>query len=235
MKCVILCGGRGVRLNELTGEIPKPLINVGEKPIVEHIMDHYASHGIKDFVLCLGYLGEKIKDYFENKNIGYGIEMVDTGVDTSKAHRLLKVKHLLGESFFVSYGDDLSNVNITKLIDFHNRERKIATLTAVRLQNPYGEIALDDYEPHVVSDFIEKPIMNAWINGGYFIFDKNIFDYIDENDELEDHVFKKLTKEKQLSAFRHSGFWKSMNTLKDSIELNDMLKSGNLFKEFGAT
>jgi glucose-1-phosphate cytidylyltransferase len=182
--------------------------------------------------LCLGYLGNKIKDYFENKNIEYNIELIDTGENTTKARRLIKVKHLLGDSFFVSYGDDLSNVNIKKLIEFHKKENKIATLTAVRLQNPYGELALDDFEPHLVADFIEKPIMNAWINGGYFIFNRKIFEYIDENDELENHVFRKLTKEKQLSAYRHSGFWKSMNTLGDSIELNDMLKSGNLFKEF---
>src|SRR3989344_1640426 len=233
MKCVIFCGGKGVRLNELSREIPKPLLKIGDKPVIEHIMDHYAKHGITEFILCLGYLSDKIKEYFNNHQTSYSIEMVDTGENSLKSERLRKVKHLLGDVFFVSYGDDLCNVDIKKLIDFHNKEKRVATLTAVRLPSSYGTLELHDFEPHLVSTFREKPLINEWINGGYFIFDKGIFDYIKDGDELENEVFDKLAKDKQLAAFRHGGFWKSINTLKDHIDLNEMFNKGELNKVLG--
>ena len=232
MKCVILCGGKGMRMGELTEHLPKPLLIVGDKPILEHIMDHYAKYGITEFILCLGHLGDKIKAYFKNKNTGYKIEMVDTGEKSTKAQRLLKVKDMVKEEFFVSYSDDLSDVNISKLIEFHKKEKRIATLTAVRLNNPYGVIELDEFEPNIISNFKEKPTMKEWINGGYFLFDERIFDYIKENDELEKEVFEKLVKEKQIIAFRHQGFWKSVNNIKDYNELNEIFKNGKLGKIF---
>ncbi len=232
MKCVILCGGKGMRMGEIGEKIPKSLIKIGDKPIVEHIMDHYASYGIKEFVLCLGHLGEKIKDYFSNKKEKHNITLVDTGVNSSKTQRLLKIKDLLGEVFLVSYGDDLSNVNISKLVEFHKKEGKIATLVSVRLPNPYGTLELNEFEPSLVSKFREKPLMKDWINGGYFVFNKSIFEYLDENSELENDALKNLSEKKQLCAYRHPGFWKSINTLKDSIELNELYSEGELEKYF---
>ncbi len=225
MKCVIFCGGRGVRMGSLTEDIPKPLLMVGNKPIIERIMDHYAKYGVKEFVLCLGYLGHKIRDYFKDYK-KYKIEAVDTGENSSKSDRLLKIKEFAGETFFVSYGDDLSDVNINALLNFHKKEGRIATLTAIRMINPYGVIKFDEFNPYIISGFEEKPLIKDWLNGGYFVFDKKIFGYIEEGDDLEREVFQRLVEQKQIIAYRHSGFWKSVNNPKDYIELNEMFKNG---------
>jgi glucose-1-phosphate cytidylyltransferase len=236
MKCAIFCGGKGTRMGSSSDELPKTLINVGNKPILEHIMDHYASYGITDFILCLGYQGDKIREYFSKNPSNYNVEMVETGEDSKKAERLLKVKDLVGDEFFVSYGDDLSDVDLSKLLEHHKKEGKIATLTAVHLPNPYGVLELDEFEPHRITNFKEKPLMDDWINGGYFVFNKEIFNYIKEGEEIEKEVFDRLAKEKNLIAYRHSGFWKSMNTFKDSLELNEMFNNNelnNMFKKNG--
>ncbi len=233
MKCVIFCGGKGTRMGSDVN-MPKPLLEIGNKPILLHIMDHYASHGITEFILCLGYMGSKIREYFDNNSLYYKIEMVDTGDNSNKAERLLKVKEFLSEEarFFVSYGDDISNVNITELIEFHKKEGKCVTLTAVKLPNPYGVLEFDDVKPVIVSGFKEKPIMNEWVNGGYFVFEKKIFELLSHGKELEKEVFEDLSRKKEIVAFRHAGFWKSMNTMKDNIELNEMFKNGELDKIF---
>ncbi|MBS3076680.1 NTP transferase domain-containing protein [Candidatus Pacearchaeota archaeon] len=233
MKCVILCGGKGTRMGYDGENMPKTLLKIGEKPVIEHIMDHYAKHGLNKFILCLGYGGEKIRFHFFRNPSKYQIEMVDTGEDTNKAQRLSKIKHLIDDVFLVSYGDDLADINISKLLKFHREQGKIATLSAIRVQNPYGILETDDFEPNMISDFKEKPIMQHWVNGGYFVFDKNIFEYIQEGDDLEKEVFHKLIKNKNIVAYRHPGFWKSMNTLKDVIELNEMSAKGELEKIFG--
>lgn len=232
MKTVILCGGKGTRMGENSEIIPKSLLKIGDVPMIEHIMNHYAHHNITEFVLCLGHLGEKIKDYFSKNPSDYKIEMIDTGKNTSKAQRLKKIKYLLGDNFFVSYGDDLSDVNISSLREFHAKEGKIATLTAVRVPNPYGVLEFCADNQNLISNFKEKPLMNEWINGGYFLFNKKIFDYINQRDELEKEVFNKLVKEKQISAYKHQGFWKSMNSLKDYLELNSMFEEGKLNEMF---
>lgn len=208
--------------------VPKPLLRVGDKLMLEHIMEQYASHGVTGFILCLGYEGEKIRFHFFRNPSRYNVEMVDTGEDASKAERLLRVRDLVEDVFFVSYGDDLADVDISKLLEMHKTHGKIATLSAVKLPNPYGILELDDFEPYVVSDFKEKPIMDNWVNGGYFVFNKEIFDYIKEGDDLEKEVFRKLISEKKIAAYRHSGFWKSMNTIKDHLELNEMFNNGQL-------
>lgn len=225
MKAVILCGGQGARLRELTEEIPKPLIEIGDKPVLWHIMKTYASHGINEFILCLGYRGEKIKDYFEKNNgENWKIEFVDTGIDVSKSDRLLKIKDLIDEEIFlVSYGDDVSNVNIQDVIKFHKSKGKIATLTAIKPKNPFGVL---DFQDGIIKGFKEKPVMSEWINGGYFVFDKRIFDYMSAGEDLEKDVFAKLIKEGQLCGFKHQGFWEGMNTLKDVQELNNLWKNG---------
>ena len=225
MKVVILCGGKGTRLRELTKEMPKPLIEVGGRPILWHIMKLYAHYGFKDFVLCLGYKGNMIKKYFQNNpEEGWNIQMIDTGKDTKKAERLMKIKDFVGNEFFLAYGDDISNININELADFHKKHGKIATITTVKPENPFGVIEFDSI---YIKKFKEKPIMNEWINGGFMILNKKIFEYIAEGNELEEEVFKKLVEKNELCAFKHEGFWKGMNTFKDTQELNNLWENGN--------
>ena len=226
MQVVVLCGGKGTRLSEYTEEIPKPLIEVGPKPILWHLVQMYKSFGHKDFIFCLGYKGNKIKEYFKDEK-GINIEFVDTGLDANKAERIQKVKHLIkDDDFFVAYGDDLSDVDINKLYNFHKKNKKIVTLTAVNLESPFGILELNSNDE--VVGFREKPKLKHLMNGGFYVFNKRIFKYMKRGYDLEKDVLRGLSKAKQISAFRHNGFWKSMNTLKDVIELNELYKKGQL-------
>lgn len=227
MKCVILCGGQGTRMGDLTTEIPKPLLKIGNKPMLVRLMDHYSKYEVNEFILCTGYLGDKIKDYFEQNPQKYTIKIIDTGESSTKAERLIKVKDLLDEKFYVAYGDDLSDVDIGKLKKFYESNNKIAVLTAIRPQNPFGILEIEE-ETGIIKSFKEKPLMKEWINGGYFMFSKKIFDYFEKGDELEKEIFEKLAKDGQLIAYLHKGFWKSMNNLKDYKELNLMYEQGKL-------
>ena len=220
MQVVVLCGGKGTRLSEYTEQLPKPLIEIGGKPIILHIMEMYASYGHKKFILCLGYKGDKIKQYFKNEK-RFKIHFVDTGEDTNKGERILMVKNLIkDENFFVTYGDDLSDVDITKLQEFHSKNKNLVTLTAVQLESPFGIIEIN--KNNEVTKFKEKPKLEHLMNGGFYIFNKKVFDFIKKGQDLEKDVLESLSKEKKVSAFVHKGFWKSMNTLKDVIELNEM-------------
>lgn len=227
MKCVILCGGQGIRMGELAQEIPKTLLKIGNKPVICRLMDHYAKYGVNNFILCLGHLGNKIREYFAKNPSEYKLELVDTGEDSTKVQRLLKIKDLVEDSFYVSYGDDLSDINLKDSKQLFEKSNKIAMLTVIQPQNPYGILKIDDSSGKVM-DFEEKPKMKEWINGGYFIFSKKIFDYFNENEELEKEVFKKLAKAGELIAFKHLGYWKSMNNPKDYKELNDLYELGEL-------
>jgi len=225
MQVVILCGGKGTRLSELTEEIPKPLVEVGDKPILHHLMNLYAKAGHKDFILCLGYKGDKIKEHFKD-NKDWNIDFVDTGEDSNKAERLMKVKDKIkDDNFLLSYGDDLSDVDINKVIELHKEKNKIVTLTAVQLQSPFGVLEINNNQE--VTEFKEKPKLPNLMNGGFYVMKKEIFDHIKEGDDLEKETFKGLAKKNQISAFKHSGFWKSMNTLKDVIELNELYEEGD--------
>ncbi len=226
MQVVVLCGGKGTRLSEYTEEVPKPLINVGHKPILWYIVKMYKSYGHKDFIFCLGYKGDKIKEYFKNEK-DVKIEFFDTGLDTSKAERIQKVRHLIkGDDFFVTYGDDLSDVDINKLYDFHKKNKKIVTLTAVNLESQFGILKINNRNE--VTEFKEKPKLEYFMNGGFYVFNKWIFTYMKKNYDLESDVLRKIAKEKQIAAFKHKGFWKCMNTLKDVIELNELFKKGRI-------
>ncbi len=229
MKVVILCGGKGTRLSEKTEEIPKPLVEVGDKPIIWHIMRIYSAQGYNEFVLLLGYKGEMIKDYFskkENSDIVWKIDLVDTGLEANKAERLAMAKELLmrdkDENFFLAYGDDVSDVDIKKVLEMHIKNKKIVTLTAVNLMSPYGILEVN--EKNEITEFVEKPLLDHWINGGFFVINKKIFNYLKSGWELENQVFNELVKEKKIAAFKHKGFWKSMNTLKDNMDLNELWK-----------
>ncbi len=224
MQVVILCGGKGTRLSEFTEALPKPLVQIGNKPILHHLMDLYSGFGHRDFILLIGYKGDKIREYFKNSK-EFNIQFVDSGEDANKAQRLLDAKKLIkDDTFLMSYGDDLTDADINSLIEFHKKSKKIVTLTAVPLLSPFGIIEISRNDE--VTSFREKPRLNHWMNGGFYVMDRKIFDYIRKGYDLEKETFGDLAKEKNISAFMHDGFWKSMNTLKDVIELNDMCKSG---------
>ncbi|MGB7201978.1 MAG: sugar phosphate nucleotidyltransferase [Pyrinomonadaceae bacterium] len=239
MKTVILCGGRGTRLGGHGETMPKALIEIGGRPILWHLLKIYAHYRLNDFILCLGHLGENIKSYFQPRYIGVGadnkfdlgdgqfckIEFVDTGLDTNTGGRVKLIeKHIDEETFCVTYGDGLSDINISSLIDFHTSHGKLATLTAVHPQSNFGMIKVDDASGAVV-EFQEKPRLKEWINGGFFVFDRKVFDYIDDNAVLEREPLEKLAGERQLIAYKHRGFWKCMDTLKDNMEFNEIWKS----------
>ena len=227
MKVVILCGGYGTRLSEETTIKPKPMIKIGKKPILEHIMGIYEYYGYSQFILALGYKSEYIKKFYKNKN-KKNINLVYTGKDTKTGGRLLRLKNYLKDekTFMLTYGDGVSNINIKKVLQFHNNHGKIATITAVRPPVRFGELKINKNK---VKSFKEKPqVGQGWINGGFFIFNNEILDFI-KNDQtmLEREPLEKLTKTGQLMAFEHKGFWQCMDTMRDKILLNKLWNAGN--------
>ncbi len=220
---VILCGGKGLRMNEMTESIPKPLVRIGDKPILWHIMKMYSHYGFNNFVLCLGYKANQIKRYFED-NREWNITFTDTGLNTNTGGRIKRVEqHINDGPFFVTYADGLADINLNDLLEFHKQHNEIATITTVRPRSSFGIVELDHNS--LVTSFIEKPVSDHWINGGFFVFDMDIFSYIKENDTLEKEVFERLVQDKQISAYKHRGFWKCMDTYKDNLELNEMYTS----------
>jgi glucose-1-phosphate cytidylyltransferase len=250
MKAVILAGGLGTRLSEETSIKPKPMVEVGGQPILWHIMKIYSSHGVNDFVICCGYKGYMVKEYFANyflrmsdvtfdmrfnqMNIHAGkaepwrVTLVDTGENTLTGGRLKRVReHIGNETFCLTYGDGVSNVNITELIEFHQQQGTLATLTAVQPPGRFGAIALSQ-EQNQINTFHEKPDGDgAYINGGYFVLEPAVIDYIaDDMTTWEQEPLQKLAHLGQLSAFRHHGFWQPMDTLKDRNDLERYWQSG---------
>lgn len=215
MKVVILAGGLGTRISEYTKTIPKPMIRIKNKPIIHHIMDHYASYGHNEFYIALGYKGNVIKKYFENKNLSkWKINLIETGKNTMTGGRLKKMEKIIKETFMLTYGDGLSDVNLTKLINFHKKNKKIATLTAVRPPARFGAVKLTGNK---VSYFKEKSKLDeGWINGGFFVMEPKIFRYIKNSKTfLEKEPLVNISKKKELNAFKHQGFWQCMDTKRD--------------------
>ncbi|MHB1195124.1 MAG: glucose-1-phosphate cytidylyltransferase [Longimicrobiales bacterium] len=253
MKVIILCGGQGTRIRDVTQDIPKPMIPVGQYPIVWHIMGYYASYGHRDFVLCLGHLGHKIKEFFLNLqaythdltlDIGAGstvfhgsdlsvdwrVTLADTGQNAMTGARVKRVEEYLEgeENFLLTYGDGLSDVDLDALVDFHNSHGKIMTVTGVRPPSRFGEIASD--VDGVVREFNEKPqAIEGCISGGFFVLNRRIFGYLndDEGLVLEREPMENLVSDGQMMLFRHSGFWQCMDTSRDFLLLNDMEKRGD--------
>ena len=227
MKIVILCGGLGTRLSEETKKVPKQMVKIGNLPILEHIMRIYEKHGYNEFILALGYKKEKIVNHFK-KNKKRDIKFVDTGIDSLTGKRLLKLKKFLisDENFFLTYGDGLSNIDINKLLKYHKKNKKIATLSAVRPPARFGELTLK--KNGLVDKFSEKNQINqGWINGGFFVFNRKVFNYLPKYQcMLEREPITNLTRNKQLMAFKHDGFWQCMDTLRDKVLLNKIWKSG---------
>ena len=234
MQVVILCGGKGTRMYPRTEEVPKPLIYVGDRPILWHIMKLYSKYGHKDFILLLGFRGDMIEDYFNNlanREPDWNIVFLDTGLDTKKGQRIMMAKDLIrGKKFLLAYGDDLCNVDINDVIEFHETNNKMVTLTSVKLESNFGIVEMD--ENGTVKQFKEKPILDHWISGGYLVLNKEVLDHINPGMDETD-AFEMLAKRGQVQAFKFDGFWKTMNTIKDMQVLNDMWKRGELQKELG--
>lgn len=247
MKAVILAGGLGTRISEESHLRPKPLIEIGGRPILWHIMKIFSVFGVREFVICCGYKGYMIKEYFANyfmhmadatfdmfnnkMNVHHSqvepwkVTVADTGVDTMTGGRLLRVREYVeDERFCMTYGDGLSDVNIEKLIEFHERRRNWATVTAVQPAGRYGLLQLDGDR---VSQFVEKPRGDGgWINGGFFVLEPEIFKYLrGDQDVWEQEPLRKLSEDGQLSAFRHDGFWGAMDTLRDKSYLEELWSS----------
>ncbi len=228
MKTVILCGGKGTRLGEHGKTIPKGLIKIGDEPILSHLMRYYSAYGFRDFIFCLGFLGDKIKNHFFEKPVENCVtHFVDTGLETNTGGRLQQIKDFIAEDedFCVTYGDGLSDVNLKMLVDFHKIHGKIATLTAVHPFSNFGLIKLTN--DNFVSEFQEKPRLKEWVNGGFFVFNRKIFNYLTDDCVLEREPFERLAAENQLMAFKHKGFWKCMDTFKDNLEFNQLWDKGN--------
>ena len=232
MKVVILAGGFGTRISEYTKTIPKPMILINKKPILVHLINHYIKYNFNDFYIALGYKSNVIKDYFKNKKIkGCKINLIDTGLNTMTGGRLKRLSKYLGnESFLMTYGDGLSNVNIKKLVKFHKQKKKLVTLTAVRPPARFGAIKITNNK---VRYFKEKSSLDeGWINGGFFVIEPEIFRYI-KNDKtyLERNPLEKIASKGQLTAFKHDGFWQCMDTLRDKEILEKKIKDKDYFEK----
>ena len=226
LKAVILAGGRGTRLSEETQTRPKPMIKIGEKPALWHIMKIYSTYGINDFVICCGYKGEVIKEYFENISEDWNVELVDTGLDTMTGGRIKRIeKNVSNEKFFLSYGDDLKPVNITELLDFHTKNEKLVTVTAAQ---PPGRFGILKLEKNNVIEMREKPPGDdTWINGGYYVLEPEIFNYLSQDSDVwENEPLNKLIKENQVSAFKYNGIYQPLDTLNDKRNLEKMWNDG---------
>ncbi len=253
MQVVIFCGGQGTRMREETETRPKPMVNVGGRPMLWHIMKLFAHFGHKEFVLPLGYKGEQIKEYFlqyramngdvtvdlggehakiqyhdQNEEHDFRVSLSETGLDSMTGCRLARVRrHLRPETFLCTYGDGLSDVDLGKLLAFHKNHGKIATVTSVRTISRFGIIKTQD--DGLVTSFAEKPDTDSWINAGFFVFEPQIFDYAkdDVNQVLEKQVMERLTADGQLMAYKHDGFFYAMDTYREYQQLNSMWDNGN--------
>ena len=254
---VILCGGQGTRMRGQT-LTKKELIQVGGRPIIWHVMRIFSAHGYNSFLLTLGFQAGQLKRYFleyeaqsRDSTIMIGeqegppnlrfhnsvnhprwdVSLIDTGLHTEKASRIARVKeHLTAERFFVAYGDDVSDINLSKLVEFHRNHGKLATLTGVQINLPYGVVQAD--EDGIVEGFEERPLLKNWVNGGFMLFEHEVLAYITDGDDvnLEMDVLPALAAERQLVIYRHQGFWQSMNTMKDNILLEEMWQQGAPWK-----
>ena len=227
MKAVILAGGLGTRISEETHLKPKPMIEVGGKPILWHIMKSYSVYGINDFIICSGYLGNIIEGYFNKNNFGWKINVVDTGLNSMTGGRLKRIQNFVGnETFCFTYGDTLNDVNIKDLIEFHKKNNTIATVTSCIPPEKYGVLYLEDNK---VVDFKEKPDDEKnWVNGGFFVLEPSVFSFIkDDNTIWEKEPMEKIVEKRQLSAFRHTGFYQPMDTLNDKNYLEKLWNGEN--------
>jgi glucose-1-phosphate cytidylyltransferase len=224
---VILCGGRGTRLQEKTVDIPKPLVEIGGRPIVWHVIQLYAVQGFRRFILCTGYKGELIEEFVAAHEWpdGVRVDCVDTGLDTPTGGRIHRIgPHVAGGRFCTTYADGVADVDLAALARFHEEHGGLATMTVVRPELQFGITEIDGAD--VVTGFHEKPRSDHWINGGFFLFEPGVLDYLSDSSTLEREPLEGLAGDGQLRAFRHTGFWDCMDTYKDAIILNDLWAGG---------
>mgnify|MGYP001192524185 CR=1 FL=1 len=245
MQAIILAGGKGLRLTEETILKPKPLVEIGSKPIIWHIMKIYSYYGVNDFIICAGYKGNMIKSYFSNflidnsdieidlksNSISYlkrsknqwKVKIIDTGENTMTGGRLKSIENYLDDTFFLTYGDGLSSINIKDTLKFHNKHKKILTMSVIKQPGRYGSVKLG--KNNIVEKFTEKPNgEDGWINGGFFVMNKKILNYIDGDKTLEKDPLIKLSKKREIMSYKHNGFWYSMDSLRDKIFLENEWK-----------
>jgi glucose-1-phosphate cytidylyltransferase len=257
MKVIILCGGIGTRLREETEFKPKPMVLVGGKPILWHIMKIYAHYGFNDFIIALGYKGDQIRQYFldqkyylnnfsistktgsthihknrkdEDKRDDFKITFVDTGLETQPGERILRCKKYIPKEdkyFMVTYGDGVTDLNINDVLKFHKKQKTIGTITGVHPRSKFGLVKID--KNNLVKGFEEKPVLPDWVNGGYMVFDKRFFNYL-EVGQTEHPALKKLAKENKLSIYKHDGFWYAVDTFKELDDLNKIWEENQLWK-----
>jgi glucose-1-phosphate cytidylyltransferase len=227
MKAIILAGGLGTRISEETETKPKPMVLLDDKPIIWHLMNSFALQGVTDFVIATGYLGQVIHNWVDNLDSPWSITALDTGEQTMTGGRIRQCLELGGkEKVFATYGDGLGNVNLANLLSFHERQKRFATVTAVRPPARFGVLESSN---GLVTHFGEKRQVDAgWINGGYFVLEPNVIDYIGSDAEpFESHALPKLVNDRQLSAYHHEGFWQPMDTLRERNELAELAKNSN--------
>ncbi len=248
MQAVILAGGKGTRISEESLVRPKPLIEIGGKPIIWHLMKNYSHYGINDFIICCGYKAELVKEYFANFGLyssdisvdikakkitflkkkleNWKITLIDTGLDTQTGGRIKRVKKYLKSTFCLTYGDGLSNVNIKETIKFHKENQKLATMTTVQ---PAGRFGAVNIKNNLVTEFIEKPRGDGgWVNGGFFVLNKKVIDFIKDDESIwEKDPLKNLSKKRQLVTYKHRSFWHPMDTLRDKEHLEKLWNSNN--------
>jgi glucose-1-phosphate cytidylyltransferase len=224
---VVLCGGRGTRLQEHTHSIPKALVEIGGRPILWHVVRIYAAQGVRRFVLCTGYLGEMIERFVAGEAWPEPVEIecVDTGLDTPTGGRIKLVEDRLEGAFHATYADGVANVDLAALGEFHREHGDLATVTVVRPHSQFGVAELDG--DGRVRGFSEKPRLDHWVNGGFFRFEPGVFSYLAESSVLEREPLERLSADRQLHAYRHAGFWECMDTYKDAVLLNDLWESGD--------
>ncbi|MGD8240092.1 MAG: sugar phosphate nucleotidyltransferase [Armatimonadota bacterium] len=236
MQTVILAGGKGTRLFGDSAPVPKGLIEIGDRPVLWHIMKLYAHYGFDDFIVCLGYKGEAIREYFAREGrcsadsshaggANWRVNFVDTGPETATGGRIKRVEQYIeGDRLFATYGDGLSDMDLNELLAYHREHGKIATLTAVRAACQFGVVRFDD--DNAVTDFIEKPPLPEWINGGFCVFERAVFDFLGEDDVLEQHTLPRLARAGELRAYPYEGAWACLDTYKDAVALNELWDSG---------
>ena len=226
MQVLILCGGKGPRAYPYTESLPKPMLPINGQPILLHVMRLFAEHGHKEFILSLGYKKEIIIDYFQHKNMDWDIQLIDTGEESDTGGRIYKCRHLLRDTFMATYVDGLSDVSLDSLIEYHHSHPGCATMTTVPLRSQYGTV--DFRNDGKITGFKEKPTLpEHWINAGFFVFDRKVFDHW-EGENLERDVFPALLNKDLLYAYRHNGFFKSMDTYKDQQEIEQIYQQGGI-------
>ena len=223
MKTIILCGGEGMRMREETQFRPKPMAQIGGKPVLWHIMKIYAHFGFRDFILALGYKGDMIQSHFKDNHDDFNITFVNTGLESLTGDRIRSLEHLIKEDeFMLTYGDAVANVSIPALIDYYKNQRTMATLTGVRPHSRYGLLELDQNK-NIVTGFRRRPRLHDYVNGGYMIFNKNFFGFLNTHTNPDlDYVLADLAEAGGLSTYKHEGFWKPMDTYKELLELREI-------------